>query len=189
MQFVIFLAATPHIRTSGSHMDFNQEQHEEYLRMTERVGEHWLEVFRNDTDFWSAVYWDLFTKLWQAHGPVRKTDALRYMTAVKSAHTAGKYLETAIGKARRNLGVSYCNYAVTLMHANQPQEALRHFDTAAEVDPANASFYLSNKAHALSELGLTDKAKSLYERVLQQPSVTKETRRIVLKNLKDITKK
>ena len=79
-------------------MDFNQEQHEEYLRMTERVGEHWLEVFRNDTEFWSAVYWDLFTKLWQSHGPVRKTDALRYMTAVKSAHTAGKYLETAIGR-------------------------------------------------------------------------------------------
>ena len=28
--------------------------------------------------------------------PVRKTDALQFFTAVKSAHTAGKYLERAI---------------------------------------------------------------------------------------------
>ena len=77
-------------------MDYTRGQHEEYLRMTEKVGEHWLRVFQNDTEFWSAVYWDLFTKLWQARGDVRKTDALRYMTSVKSAHTAGKYLDTAI---------------------------------------------------------------------------------------------
>ena len=77
-------------------MDYGRTQHEEYLRMTEKVGEHWLKVFGNDTEFWSAVYWDLFTKLWQAQSDVRKTDALGYMTSVKSAHTAGKYLETAI---------------------------------------------------------------------------------------------
>lgn len=77
-------------------MDYGREQHEEYLRMTEKVGGHWLGVFQNDTEFWSAVYWDLFTKLWLAERDVRKTDALRYMTSVKSAHTAGKYLETAI---------------------------------------------------------------------------------------------
>lgn len=77
-------------------MDYSRSQHKEYLRMTEKVGEHWLQVFQNDTEFWSAVYWDLFTKLWQAENEVRKTDALRFMTAVKSAHTAGKYLETAI---------------------------------------------------------------------------------------------
>ena len=77
-------------------MDYGRTQHEEYLRMTEKVGEHWLKVFGNDTEFWSAVYWDLFTKLWQAQSDVRKTDALGYMNSVKSAHTAGKYLETAI---------------------------------------------------------------------------------------------
>ncbi len=80
----------------GNGMKYGRAQHEEYLRMTDQVGEHWLAVFQNDTEFWSAVYWDLFTKLWRAEGDVRKTDALRYMTAVKSAHTAGKYLETAI---------------------------------------------------------------------------------------------
>lgn len=80
----------------GTRMDYNREQHKEYLRMTEKVGEHWLKVFQNDTEFWSAVYWDLFTKLWQTRDDVRKTDALRYMTSVKSAHTAGKYLDTAI---------------------------------------------------------------------------------------------
>jgi len=77
-------------------MKYGREQHEEYLRMTENVGGHWLKVFQNDTEFWSAVYWDLFTRLWQARGDVRKTEALAYMKAVKSAHTAGKYLETAI---------------------------------------------------------------------------------------------
>ena len=81
---------------TGSGMNYARAQHTEYLRMTDHVGEHWLAVFRNDTEFWSSVYWDLFTKLWRAEGNVRKTDALRFITAVKSAHTAGKYLETAI---------------------------------------------------------------------------------------------
>lgn len=79
-------------------MNYNSRQHDEYLAMTERVGVHWLKVFGDDTEFWSAAYWDLFTKLWKARGDVRKTDALRYMTAVKSVHTAGKYLDTAIQK-------------------------------------------------------------------------------------------
>jgi hypothetical protein len=29
---------------------------------------------------------------------VRKTDALKFMTAVKSAHTAGKYVDTAVAQ-------------------------------------------------------------------------------------------
>jgi len=85
-----------HTKPDGSRMNYARAQHEEYLRMTDQVGKHWLAVFRKDTEFWSAVYWDLFTKLWRADGAVRKTDALRYMTTIKSAHTAGKYLETAI---------------------------------------------------------------------------------------------
>ena len=116
---------------------------------------------------------------------------LRLMLATQ-LEAAGKIdkalhvLETAISKARRNLGVSYCNYAVTMMNADQPQLALQNFDTAVEVDPANSAFYLSNKAHALNKIGLNDKAKSIYDQVLDQPSVSKETRRIVLKNLKDM---
>ena len=35
------------------------------IRMTEKVGEHWLKVFGNDTEFLVAL-WDPFTKLWQA---------------------------------------------------------------------------------------------------------------------------
>ncbi len=96
MQVVILNQASPTVTESTRQMDYSRNQHEEYLRMTEKVGEHWLQVFQNDTEFWSAVYWDLFTKLWRAQNDVRKTDALRFMTAVKSAHTAGKYLETAI---------------------------------------------------------------------------------------------
>ena len=76
-------------------MDYGRTQHEEYLWMTEMVGEHWLKVFGNDTEF-GLLSIDLFTKLWQAQSDVRKTDALGYMNSVKSAHTAGKYLETAI---------------------------------------------------------------------------------------------
>lgn len=79
-------------------MNFERRQHDEYLAMTERVGSHWLKVFGDDAEFWSAAYWDLFTKLWKARGDVRKTDALRYMQAIRSPHTAGKYLEVAIQK-------------------------------------------------------------------------------------------
>ena len=40
----------------------------------------------------------MFTNIWEKDAPVRKTDALRFMTAIKSPHTAGKYIETAIRK-------------------------------------------------------------------------------------------
>ena len=79
-------------------LKYNKEQHKEYLRMTARRGMTWLQVFGDDRDFWSAAYWDLFTGLWDSDGPVRKTDALKFMRAVKSAHTAGKYVEAAIRK-------------------------------------------------------------------------------------------
>lgn len=79
-------------------LKYNKQQHKEYLRMTSRRGLAWLSVFGDDRDFWSAAYWDLFTKLWDSDGPVRKTDALKFMQAVKSAHTAGKYVDAAIRK-------------------------------------------------------------------------------------------
>lgn len=79
-------------------LKYNKQQYKEYLRMTARRGMAWLSVFGDDRDFWSAAYWDLFTNLWDSDGPVRKTDALKFMRAIKSAHTAGKYVEAAIDK-------------------------------------------------------------------------------------------
>ncbi len=75
---------------------YNQAQHREYLEMMERNGTHWLEIFRGNREFYSAAYWDLLTQLWKGDRPVRKTEALKYMVAVKSPHTAGKYVESAI---------------------------------------------------------------------------------------------
>ncbi len=75
---------------------YNSDQRMEYLNMTNRIGQRWVDVFEGDVEFYSAAYWDLFTGVWQAAGPVRKTDALKFMTAVKSAHTAGKYVDAAV---------------------------------------------------------------------------------------------
>ena len=75
---------------------YNGEQRKEYLNMIDRIGAGWLEVFQGNTDFYSAIYWDLLTQLWRQDGPVRKTDALKYMTAIKSPHTAGKYVQETI---------------------------------------------------------------------------------------------
>ncbi len=97
-----------------------------------------------------------------------------------------KVLEDTIEKARRNLGVAYCTLAAGLMKLNKPDEALRDFDVAVELDPLNSAFYLSNKAAALNQIGLTDKAKSLYEEMLQRRDLAKETRRIVVSNLKNL---
>jgi len=79
-------------------LKYNTAQHKEYLRMSMRRGMAWLNVFGDDRDFWSAAYWDLFTGMWDNEDPVRKTDALKFMRAVKSAHTAGKYVDAAIKK-------------------------------------------------------------------------------------------
>lgn len=79
-------------------LNYNGDQHREYLNMIDHVGAQWLSVFDGDTDFYSAAYWDLLTRMWRSGGAVRKTDALKFMTAVKSAHTAGKYVETALAK-------------------------------------------------------------------------------------------
>ena len=99
---------------------------------------------------------------------------------------AVKVLQDTVEKARRNLGVTYCTLGSSLMKADKPDEALRHFDTAIEVDPSNSSFYLSNKAAALNKIGLADKAKALYQDLLGRTDLAKETRRIVNSNLKDI---
>lgn len=102
---------------------------------------------------------------------------------------AVKELEVAVEKGRRNLGVAYCNYAVALMKVHRPEAALRNFDLAIEIDPSNASFYLSNKAHALSQIGLHDKAKAIYSQILERKDVSKETQRIALKRLGEYGKR
>lgn len=79
-------------------LKYNNSQHKEYLGFTHRLGSHWLTVFAGDQEFYSAAYWDLLTSIWSMEGPVRKTDALRFMTGIKSPHTAGKYIDTAIRK-------------------------------------------------------------------------------------------
>ena len=77
-------------------LKYNPGQRQEYLKMTERNGYNWLEVFQGNVEFYSAPYWDLLTGVWKCNGPVRKTDATKLMQAIKSAQTAGKYVESAI---------------------------------------------------------------------------------------------
>ena len=97
-----------------------------------------------------------------------------------------KELGICIEKGRRNLGVAYCNFANILMKAGKPEEALRHFDHAIEIDPSNSSFYLNAKAAALNQIGLTDKARAIYAQILERKDVSKETQRIVIKKIGDM---
>ena len=75
---------------------FTPEERQLYLTMIDQVGTAWIDVFEGDTEFYSAAYWDLLTEIWRSPGPVRKTDALKFMKAIKSAHTAGKYIDEAV---------------------------------------------------------------------------------------------
>ena len=77
-------------------LKYTSDQRKEYLNMIDHVGRNWLNVFRGDPEFYSAAYWDLLTRIWKSNRPVRKTDALKFMIGIKSAQTAGKYLENAI---------------------------------------------------------------------------------------------
>jgi hypothetical protein len=77
-------------------LQYNDAQRREYLHMIDNVGQRWLKVFDNDTGFYSAVYWDLLTRIWKAERPVRRTDALKFLTSVKSPATAGKYIDGAL---------------------------------------------------------------------------------------------
>ncbi len=77
-------------------LKYNDQQRLEYLQLMDRMSVNWLEVFGGKEIFYSAQYWDLFKTIWRSGRPVTKTEALRCMTGIKSAHTAGRYLETAI---------------------------------------------------------------------------------------------
>ena len=115
----------------------------------------------------------------------------RFMLA-SALESDGKLLESVkelgvcIEKGRRNLGVAHCTYAAALMKVNKPEEALHHFDLAIETDPSNASFYLNNKAAALTQIGLHDKARAIYAQILDRKDVSKETQRIVIKRVADM---
>lgn len=80
------------------HLKYKSDQHKEYLGMCDRIGNHWIDVFKGDTDFYSSAYWDLLTEMWRHKAPVRKTEAVRFMKAVKSAHTASRYIGSAVAK-------------------------------------------------------------------------------------------
>jgi tetratricopeptide (TPR) repeat protein len=97
-----------------------------------------------------------------------------------------KEYAVCIEKGRRNLGVAHCNYAMSLMKINKPEEAILHFDLAIETDPSNASFYLNNKASALTQIGLHDKARAIYAQILDRKDLSKETQRIVIKRVSDM---
>lgn len=86
----------PNVIPDKGGLKFNDDQRREYLNLTDQVGMKWLEIFEGDAEFYSAAYWDLLTGLWRTDGPRRKTDALGLMKGIKSVHTAGKYLDTAI---------------------------------------------------------------------------------------------
>jgi hypothetical protein len=77
-------------------LTYSKAQHHAYLDFMENNGRHWVAVFDGNTEFYSAAYWDLLKGLWRADAAVRKTDALSFMTAVKSAHTAGKYVDATL---------------------------------------------------------------------------------------------
>jgi hypothetical protein len=83
-------------RISRMPLKYEAEQHREYLDLVERINVRWIDMLRGSAEFYSAAYWDLLTRMWRADRPVRKTDALGFMTGIRSAHTAGKYVETAI---------------------------------------------------------------------------------------------
>jgi hypothetical protein len=77
-------------------LPYNDEQRREYLNMIDIIGQRWLRIFDQNTEFYSVMYWDLLTRIWKDDRPVRRTDALRFMISVKSAATAGKYINEAI---------------------------------------------------------------------------------------------
>ena len=79
-------------------LKYNNDQRQEYLQLMDRMSVNWLAVFGGKEIFYSAQYWDLFKTIWRSERPVTKTEALRCMTGIKSAHTAGRYLETALAE-------------------------------------------------------------------------------------------
>ena len=47
-------------------LKYSADQRVEYLSMIDRIGRGWLDVFEGNTEFYSAVYWDLVTSFERA---------------------------------------------------------------------------------------------------------------------------
>lgn len=77
-------------------LTYTDDQRRGYLEFIDRIGVKWVEVFEGDTEFYNAAYWDLFTHMWRNPDPIRKTDAGRTITGVKSPLTASKYIDNAL---------------------------------------------------------------------------------------------
>jgi hypothetical protein len=73
---------------------YSDDLRREYLRMLNRMDQHWLAVLDQNTEFGADVYWDLLTGLWRQDRPVSKSEVLKSMTSVKSLTTARKYLRS-----------------------------------------------------------------------------------------------
>lgn len=131
-------------------LKYDAEQHREYLDMIERVSARWIDMMRGDATFYSAAYWDLLTRLWRASGPVRKTDALGFISGIRSAHTAGKYLETAI---RRGMVLETANpedarSKLVTLSSDMRRRMDAFFDTAAD-EVRRTARRIEEKGHAL----------------------------------------
>ena len=77
---------------------YTREQHEEYLDMLNHIGMRWTAAFRGNIKFYSAAYFDLFTGMWNEGVPIKKTDALELIKALKSSHTVAKCVDAAVRK-------------------------------------------------------------------------------------------
>jgi len=126
------------VMTSVDSSPYSSDQLTLYLRHTHDVGRRWLAVFAGNKDFYSAAYWDLLTGLWASPAPVRKTEALAMMTAVKSAHTAGKYLEVAL---RQGL----------LEESANPEDARSRLIALSPAMRVRLDAFFSEATHALCE--------------------------------------
>ena len=76
-------------------LTYTDEQRRAYLQLTDHVGAHWVKLFGGDTEFYSAIYWDLLKALWRTHEPVRKTELIRSVHGAKSPLTVSKYIDEA----------------------------------------------------------------------------------------------
>lgn len=77
-------------------LTYTDEQRRAYLQLTDHVGANWVTLFGGDTEFYSAVYWDILSHLWRNSEAVRKTDLIRAIHGIKSPLTATKYIDEAI---------------------------------------------------------------------------------------------
>ena len=123
-------------------LKYTAAQRKLYLGMTDKIGAGWVEVFQGDTEFYSTAYWDLLTNIWRQDNAVRKTDALRFMTGIKSAHTAGKYIESAL---RRGF----------LLESENPQDARSKLVTLSPDMRARLDRFFDQALDEVRQMGAT----------------------------------